>query len=91
MSQFLMLCYKTISKKLYLLRVDRLVNKHFRHQKRLNLHTLFLCFGNSKNICNPSPSTSNVTKKMLNLIRNCKRNEVFGVKGCKYSMISELK
>jgi len=31
-------------------------------QHQLNPHTLFLCFWNSKNICNSSPSISNVKK-----------------------------
>jgi hypothetical protein len=36
--------------------------EHLRTQKRLNLHTLFLCFWSSKNICSLPPSTSSMVK-----------------------------
>jgi hypothetical protein len=40
--------------------IDKLVNKHLRTQRRLNPHTLILCFSSSKEICSPSSSASDV-------------------------------
>jgi hypothetical protein len=66
------------------------VNKHFRCRKRSNLHTLFFCFGNSKNICNPSPSAFNVTK---NVQYDKKLQKIWNIwcKGVQCLVINELK
>jgi len=42
--------------------IDNPAKEHLRTQKRLKLHTLFLCFWNSRNICSLPPSTSNMVK-----------------------------
>jgi hypothetical protein len=41
-------------------RVDKPVSEHLRTQRRLNPHTLFLCFWSPKNICSPPPTASNM-------------------------------
>jgi hypothetical protein len=43
-------------------KVNSPVSKHLRSQTRLNLHTLFLWFWSSKNICSSSPSASKAAK-----------------------------
>jgi hypothetical protein len=42
--------------------IDKSVNKNLKTQRRLNPHTLILCFLSSKNICSPLASTSDVIK-----------------------------
>jgi len=41
-------------------RVDKPVSEHLRTRRRLNPHTLFLCFWSSKNICSPPRTASNM-------------------------------
>jgi len=43
-------------------RVERLMNKHLRIQKRSNPHTLFFYLWTSHNICSPPSSPSNIAK-----------------------------
>jgi hypothetical protein len=57
-------------------RVDRLVNEHIGTQRKLNPHTLFLCFWSSKNIYNPPLSVSNATK---NVQFNKRMRKIWGV------------
>jgi hypothetical protein len=65
------------------------VSKHLGTQRRLNPCTLFLCFWSSKNICSPSPSTSNI-KKIAQFHK--RMGKIWGVwwKGVQGLMISEL-
>ncbi len=41
-------------------RVDMPMNENLKSKRRSNLHTLFLSFWSSKNICSPTPNTSNI-------------------------------
>jgi hypothetical protein len=68
--------------------IDKSVNKHLETQRRLNFHTLFIFFSSSKNICNPSPSTSDVIK-----ITQFNKEKIWSVwcKDIQYSMMCELK
>ncbi len=71
-------------------KVDRLMTKHRRTQRRLNLHTLFLSFWSSNNICNLRLITSNI----VNIAQFGKGMvKIWGVwcKGVQCLVIGELK
>jgi hypothetical protein len=54
--------------------------KHLRIQRKSHLHTLFLCFLSSMNICNPPPSASKAAK-FTKFDKEWARYGVFGLRG----------
>jgi hypothetical protein len=60
--------------------VNKLMNQHFKIQRRLNTHTLFVRFLSSNNICKPSHNVFNVAK-IVQFNKRMGKIWVFNVRG----------